>query len=266
MKIVEGDLVAMALSGDFDVIVHGCNCFHTMGGGIANTIRNVFPHAYREDRRSSFANPDKLGTYTSAEVEDGRLTIVNGYTQFDYKIHADQYGRKIRNVDYHAVRCVFSQIKHDFAGKRIGYPKIGCGLAGGDWKRIAKIIDMELSGEDHTLVLFKPQQQHHRRRDPQRHMDQQHQRQQQHQHQHPQHQQQRSNGPRMTQTTIDAMFMAQRRQQKQQQQQQQRQRQEYHHQQQDEQFQQDQRHEHNQENHKKHDGGEKKRQRKDSSK
>ena len=33
---------------------------------------------------------------------------------------------------------------------------IGAGLAGGDWSRISAIINKELEGEDHTLVLYKP--------------------------------------------------------------------------------------------------------------
>ena len=46
------------------------------------------------------------------------------------------------------------QVKGSFAGKRIGYRKMGAGLAGGDWNRIAAIVDEELAGEDHTLVEF----------------------------------------------------------------------------------------------------------------
>ena len=49
MKYIIGDLIKMAESGQFDVIVHGCNCFCTMGGGIAAAIANNFPHAYEED-------------------------------------------------------------------------------------------------------------------------------------------------------------------------------------------------------------------------
>ncbi|HBG21357.1 MAG TPA: phosphatase, partial [Desulfobulbaceae bacterium] len=43
-----------------------------------------------------------------------------------------------------------------FAGKKIGYPKIGAGLGGGNWDRISAIIDEELAGEDHSLVLYTP--------------------------------------------------------------------------------------------------------------
>ena len=57
-------------------------------------------------------------------------------------------------TDYDAIRGAFREIKTRYAGKRIGYPRIGAGLAGGDWDTIATIIDEELGGEDHTLVEF----------------------------------------------------------------------------------------------------------------
>lgn len=59
-------------------------------------------------------------------------------------------------VDYEAVRTVMRGVKAAFTGQRIGYPKIGAGLAGGDWALIAAIIDEELAGEDHAVVEFSP--------------------------------------------------------------------------------------------------------------
>ena len=47
-------------------------------------------------------------------------------------------------------------INVDYKGKRIGYPLIGAGLAGGDWAVISEIIDQELVDVDHTLVEFDP--------------------------------------------------------------------------------------------------------------
>ena len=71
--------------------------------------------------------------------------IVNGYTQFHWR------GKGVK-ADYKAIRKVMQSVKARFAGKRIGYPKIGAGLAGGAWEIIAPIIEDELAGEDHTLV------------------------------------------------------------------------------------------------------------------
>ena len=41
MKIIQGDLLQLAKQGDFDVIIQGCNCFCTMGAGIAKSIKNA---------------------------------------------------------------------------------------------------------------------------------------------------------------------------------------------------------------------------------
>ncbi len=51
-------------------------------------------------------------------------------------------------------RFCFRWIQKQYSGRRIGIPKIGAGLAGGDWARIAAIIEEELAGEDVTLVEF----------------------------------------------------------------------------------------------------------------
>ena len=59
-------------------------------------------------------------------------------------------------VDYDAVRSVMRRIAEAYSGHVIGYPRIGAGLARGDWSTIAAIIDEELEGEAHTLVEYEP--------------------------------------------------------------------------------------------------------------
>ena len=146
MNTVKGDLIKLASSGKFDVIVHGCNCFNVMGAGIARKIKMKFPEAYQADLETKKGDEKKLGTYTTAKIDD--LTIVNAYTQYNY-------GSGQRNVDYDAIRKIFRLIKHNFRDKRIAYPKIGAGLGGGDWKTIKNIIEEELENTDHTLVVFE---------------------------------------------------------------------------------------------------------------
>ncbi len=148
MNTEKGDLITLGLEGRFNVIVHGCNCFCTMGGGIARTIQEEFPEAYTADLVTTKGDRNKLGTFSRATVSrNGReLTIVNGYSQYHFQ------GAGVL-VDYDAVRQLFAKIKKEFSGKRIGYPKLGAGLAGGDWQILSAIIDEELTGEDHTLVI-----------------------------------------------------------------------------------------------------------------
>jgi O-acetyl-ADP-ribose deacetylase (regulator of RNase III) len=150
MKIIEGDLISLAEEGMFDVIIHGCNCLCNMGSGIAKTIKNRYPQVYEVDCKTTKGDRRKLGRYSAITVgHQCAFVVVNAYTQYSYS-------RKNIDVDYGAVRNVFALIKHDFAGKRIGYPLIGAGLAGGDWNVIEAIIKQELDGEDHTLVKFVP--------------------------------------------------------------------------------------------------------------
>lgn len=152
MKVVYGNLFTLAQSGKFDVIIHGCNCFNTMGKGVALGIKHNFPEAYHADQKTKKGDLSKLGNITFGRHTlrgDGKtqLIIVNGYTQY-------RYGIEYRKADYDAIRSVFRIVKKQFSGKRILYPRIGVGCAGGKWGIISKIIDEELAGEDHTLVIF----------------------------------------------------------------------------------------------------------------
>lgn len=148
-KVLYGDLIKFALAGRFDVIVHGCNCRHAMGGGIARQIKNVFPEAAKADLATEYGTREKLGTLSAALVQRvGReFTVVNAYTQFEPGADAN----------YDAIRSCFREVKQRFAGTRIGYPRIGAGIGGGDWAVISAILDEELAGENHTLVEYQPE-------------------------------------------------------------------------------------------------------------
>ena len=68
MRIVNGDLINLALQGKFDVIIHGCNCFCSMGAGIAHSIQAQFPEAYAADLMTTKGDRNKLGYFSSATV------------------------------------------------------------------------------------------------------------------------------------------------------------------------------------------------------
>jgi O-acetyl-ADP-ribose deacetylase (regulator of RNase III) len=149
LKTVRGDLLKLAMSGDFDVIIHGCNCHCQMGKGIALLIKQQFPEAYKADLATGKGDSSKLGSISVAEIvrSSASFYIVNGYTQVHWR------GNGVK-ADYEAIAKVMQAVKSSFSGKRIAYPKIGAGLAGGDWDKISEIIARELDGENHTYVEF----------------------------------------------------------------------------------------------------------------
>tara|TARA_B100001057_G_C22864691_1_gene955991 strand:+ start:3841 stop:4305 length:465 start_codon:yes stop_codon:yes gene_type:complete len=148
MKYIEGDLILLAKNGKFDLIVHGCNCFNTMGAGIAKMIKDNFIGAWKADQKTKKGDRSKLGNYTSyiKSQNDNTLRIINAYTQYTY-------GGK-SPVDYDAIRECFKKINSRYKGKKVGIPKIGAGLAGGNWKQIEKIIDEETKDLKLTCVIY----------------------------------------------------------------------------------------------------------------
>ena len=109
MKVIPGDLLQLALDGEFDVIIHGCNCQCAMGKGIAKSIKETFPEAYEADRRTAKGDRGKLGMISFATVQrNGReITVVNGYTQYHWR---GPDGR----ADYEAIRGVMRAVKTGF--------------------------------------------------------------------------------------------------------------------------------------------------------
>ncbi len=149
MRTLSGDLIGLAQDGCFDVIAHGCNCYHVMGAGLAAQIRRHFPQAYAADLATPHGDPDKLGTCSFAVVRTGttELHVVNAYTQFGF-------GGDAVHVDYDAVRSCMAWLGSAYIGRRIGLPQIGAGLGGGDWGLIRRIIAEELLDQDVTIVQF----------------------------------------------------------------------------------------------------------------
>ncbi len=145
INTIEGCLITNFKNKKYDAIIHGCNCFCTMGAGIAKTIKNNFPSAFEEDQKTKKGDINKLGSYSIAKTEYG--FIINAYTQY-------YYSSKKKNCDYNAIKKVFTKINKDFAGKSIGIPTIGAGLAGGDWDKIYAIIDESTPDVNIEIVYY----------------------------------------------------------------------------------------------------------------
>lgn len=147
MPIIQGDLIQMAKEGNFDVIMHGCNCFHMMGAGIAKLIRGNFPEAWKADLNTTKGDKIKLGSYSLANhyLPDGKsFVIVNLYTQYEP-------GPNFDILAFHdAMIKVYSSMSHH--SLRFGIPKIGSGIGGGNWEQIGTMADTIFYGENLVVV------------------------------------------------------------------------------------------------------------------
>ena len=165
-----GDLLALAEQGEFDVIIHGCNCKCIMGGGIAAQIARRYPQIADADATGGHYGGDylKLGNFTygtaygKSQLHTGMVNgpvvstafkVVNAYTQFEPSTGDDVF-------EYAAFELVLNKILYKFGPVRYGLPYIGMGLAKGDPNRIMPIIHawterVVAAGGSVTLVEFK---------------------------------------------------------------------------------------------------------------
>jgi O-acetyl-ADP-ribose deacetylase (regulator of RNase III) len=156
LKHTTGNLLDLAEAGDFDIVVQGCNCFNTMGGGIAREIRERYPHVAAVDGKTVRGDYTKLGNWTQENVllKNGTVTfdIINAYTQYNMSQGTDVF-------EYTAFQLILEKLTFVYPGKRIGLPYIGMGLAGGDKDAIIPMIEwfaerVALEGGTVTLVEF----------------------------------------------------------------------------------------------------------------
>lgn len=154
---ITGDLIAMAKSGEAKYIAHGCNCFMTMGAGIAKQIAEEFPIALEVDRGVGHkGDKGKLGDFTVAYDQDHDLTIFNLYTQYrpgpekEDDLHRN-IATAFEELDFYMNTILF---KTDAPRKPIHIPLIGCGIAGGNWEKIRELIDENTPNLDIVVVHY----------------------------------------------------------------------------------------------------------------
>lgn len=137
MIAVKGDV----LKTPFQIIAHQVNCKGVMGAGLAKQIRSNYPNLY--DAYKDYCNHGAcLGDFLGWVTSDKHY-ILNIFAQ-------DGYGRDKRYTDYSAMYNAFANGINDYrdlyeVGNEvqltIAIPyMIGCGLAGGDWDEVQKIL------------------------------------------------------------------------------------------------------------------------------
>ena len=146
MKYINDNLLDAFDRGDVKYIAHQCNCFASLykgkAKGIANSIMKRYPEAADVDGYllEGYA---RLGKVMDWWHPDGAKRGFNLYAQYRY---GNATKTKELYTDYEALhQCLI--ILTDMLGDEcdshpriVGIPRIGCGLAGGDWDIVSSIL------------------------------------------------------------------------------------------------------------------------------
>jgi len=163
---VRGDILKAFDNKEVDVILQSCHCFNNMGVGLSKKIRDRYPEAEAADNATIRGDVAKIGTYSVAELPDGRA-IINAYAQYGYGKIGPRADEVLNNetdvkgrdpdrphVSYDSLRTILKNVNEEFKGKRIALPTIGADLGRSDWNRIKGIIKETLTDVDVRIIYF----------------------------------------------------------------------------------------------------------------
>jgi O-acetyl-ADP-ribose deacetylase (regulator of RNase III) len=154
LKYIKGDATCPQASG-VKIIAHVCNNIGKWGKGFVLAVSDRWPQTrqeylkwYNERSQNDFA----LGAVQFIQVEP-YIWVASMVGQAGIKT-----GSKGAPVRYDAIEQCLGKVREKAKelGASVHMPKIGAGLAGGDWKKIEPIIQKELVDHalDTTVYLF----------------------------------------------------------------------------------------------------------------
>ena len=149
IEIIKGDLLCARGAA----ICHQVNCQNIMGAGVAKAIYTKWPevksayHQFCEGKKPR----DLLGKIQIVELDEfpaANKVVINIFGQL-------KYGHdKICYTRYDALETAFDELNRIAAFKPIAFPYgFGCGLAGGDWQRVEKLMLEHLYNVDVKIYM-----------------------------------------------------------------------------------------------------------------
>lgn len=138
MKTIEQDITTI----EEGAIFHQVNCMGTWGAGLARQLRDKFPGAHKD--YCEFLREKKhpvlaLGSILSYGIGTD-LWIISVFGQYDYGFAPTK-----KHTEYGSLIAAFETFKFVSSinnGRPLYFPAgFGCGLGGGDWTIVSKIIE-----------------------------------------------------------------------------------------------------------------------------
>ena len=158
LKYKVKSLVSAYQDGDVNAIAHQANCFCAMGAGIAPVLARAIPPLQAIDSLTDKGDRNKMGKFTAYRTTmragtdtEEPLWAYNLYGQYNPGMNTayDSLGSALRgmSIDLYSMGGNPETIK-------VGFPKLGCGIGGGDWKIVEGMIEKYFSQFDVTIFVL----------------------------------------------------------------------------------------------------------------
>ncbi len=152
---------------EVQVVGHQANCQNTFGSGIARTIKEMYPEAYRADTYAAVNKRNTLGNLSFGEVR-----LVNGitnshgnhirriYNLYGQNLGTDHTKLNQRKTNYEALYCALEKmaldLQKDGNNYVVGFPHlIGCGLGGGNWNIVERLIQVAFADYQSEVIIVE---------------------------------------------------------------------------------------------------------------
>ena len=149
IKIVDGDI----LQASENIIAHQVNCMSVMGGGIAKQIKDKYPKVFKDYKiylSNSVFPIMVLGQCHFVKVDNNKY-VANLFGQYNY-------GTSKQQTDYKALEEALFTLKINAKDHYLSVAlpvNLGCGLAGGNWEVVYKMIEDVFHDYDVTLYRWE---------------------------------------------------------------------------------------------------------------
>lgn len=159
---VQGDATQPILGdSEFNVIVHCCNNIGAWGAGFTGALDKVYPEAGVRFRKwtspePAFSDPPYvLGAVQIIPTRRKQVFICNLVGQ-----NGIRGPKNPTPIDYEAIKNGFSELLEflrcyaDRTSSIIHMPRLGAGLAGGDWNQIEILVQQEFVDKGYTVIVY----------------------------------------------------------------------------------------------------------------
>lgn len=153
IEYVKGDATAPLAGDRAGIIAHVCNDIGGWGLGFVLALSKRWQEperAYRQWYLERSANDFALGALQLVSVEPD-LWVANIIGQHDIRATAE--GSPVR---YWAIEAGLADLadRADAMGATVHMPRIGCGLAGGEWPTVEAIIERTLVAAGVPVIVY----------------------------------------------------------------------------------------------------------------